>query len=262
MSTLPDDILVDVASKLWHDNIPLSFTSRYYVQRKRLLDLQTHYPGTLECNTSSFSLIVKRPEILEFLITLPLSQQCAEMVARCSAQVGNFDIVKQLENKISIDKISWHAAYGGYLDIVEWASNKGDDDFDHIAIYAAQGGHLDIVEWASQKGATNFNIMACSAAKSGHLSIVEWAIDKGATEFNWIANHAAFGGFGGIVKWLVAKGANDFNTISVSAARQGHISIVKWLSEKGIIDFNSIATNAAETGHLNAVEWELTISIL
>lgn len=316
--SLPEDILIKIALCTWKDNISLSRKAREYVQKKRLSDLQTLYPGILKANKKAFKLISNNFEALQFLVTLPLSHNCLNAVAITSAKRGYFNILKRTEHLGANDfhktakaaakgrhwdivnhvtnrfiniidnivksssedsderaaadaeklyflgKISNGAAQGGYFDTVKiaYASTTIDTegtfiDFDAAACKAAKRGDLNSVKLAVNKGEgiIDINSVAQNAAYGGYLDIIEWSMDQEDVIADDIAIHAARGGHFDIAKWAIEQGATVIDEVSRYAAKFGRFDIVKWSIDEGASDLEGIATFAAEGGHLNIVEW-------
>ena len=200
-----ENVLIEILSHLWVDQLYLSPQSRTYVQSKRLRDLERLYPGVLEGDTRAIDRLFKNPEAVEFFATLQESKRYVNRIATNAAYYGNMALLERMliRGANSFKWIAASAAKVGHFGIVQWAVKQGANDFNRIARAAAEGGHFEIIQWTIEKGANYFDWIAEFAARGGHLKIVQWAVEeKGACSFNGIVRHATDAGYPEIAQWI------------------------------------------------------------
>jgi hypothetical protein len=154
-------------------------------------------------------------------------------IAYGAAEGGHRDLVMEMVTEQGADnllQIALGAARHGHMDLVMDMIRRGVKDWDSIAYHAAQGGYMEIVEeMVDRYGANKLNMIACSAAENGHMNVVRAMIRRGVDDWNQIASCAAQGGYLDIVIDMIRQGADDWNYIAYGADIGGHKDIVEYI---------------------------------
>ena len=98
-----------------------------------------------------------------------------------SARRGQADNLKLLigYNKNFSAKITLGCAFGGHLELLQWARKNGCEMDRSVCAYAAKNGHLEVLQWARNNGC-EWDTRTCAyAALNGHLEVLQWARNNG-----------------------------------------------------------------------------------
>ena len=77
------------------------------------------------------------------------------------------------------EQISYCAARGGHLEVLQWLQQLGHALCHVIRRQAAAGGHLVVLQWTQEQG-WPWEVRICAAAaRNGHLAILRWARHHG-----------------------------------------------------------------------------------
>ena len=111
--------------------------------------------------------------------------------------------------------IAW-AAWGGHMEIVQYAVAQGDPkprNWSSFLAWAARGGHIEMVQYIAAQTDHQpiyWNTCIYEAAVWGHMEIVQYAIaaqrDPQQINWSWCALSAALGGHLEIVRYAVEHG--------------------------------------------------------
>ena len=77
------------------------------------------------------------------------------------------------------DVICAFAAFGGHVDVLDWARDRGCPWDEETCASAAEGGHLDVLRWARAKGCPWDEQTVDMAEEYGHEEIAAWARENG-----------------------------------------------------------------------------------
>jgi hypothetical protein len=131
------------------------------------------------------------------------------------------------------------AAREGYLNLVEWAKNKGYTwKKDDVCKTACVNGHLKIVFLALADRAQFSNEWIDYAVMNGHLNILEWAKSRLYTSSLKIQLFLAAKGDLNTLKKVVENRHNtpsDFMATAFAAEEKNQHLILAWLKEKKFI---------------------------
>ncbi|CAN0574190.1 unnamed protein product, partial [Ectocarpus sp. 12 AP-2014] len=95
---------------------------------------------------------------------------------------------------------------------------------------AVVGGFLPIVKWAHEKGQELDSTLLGTAAVHGHFELVKYIHFKGLREYSIAAIlHAALRGDLQTVKWLREKGYPWSDGICTLLARRGHLQALQYV---------------------------------
>jgi hypothetical protein len=125
------------------------------------------------------------------------------------------------------------ASYGGHLQCIHLAINKGASSWNCGLYEACQGGHRDVAEFMISKGANDRNWALYGACESGHRDLAEWMISKGADDWDCALYGACQGGHRKIAEWMITKGANNWNRGLYHACKSDHVHIASLMIQKG-----------------------------
>ncbi|AAK14428.1 unnamed protein product [Ectocarpus sp. 4 AP-2014] len=132
------------------------------------------------------------------------------------------------------------ASMGGQLDVLKWLF-PGDkwfpDQLDTSRLLvrnAVVGGFLPVVKWAHEKGQELDSALLGTAAVHGHFELVKYIHFKGLREYSIAAIlHAALRGDLRTVKWLREQGYPWSDGICMLLARRGHLQALKYVRDHG-----------------------------
>jgi hypothetical protein len=108
-----------------------------------------------------------------------------------------------------------HAAGGGRLEVLQWATANGCPWEKSTCWHAAKGGHLEVLQsmGGGEGERTNgcdvrgWDHTTCSlAAKGGHLTVLQWARANGCEWNATTCEQAAFEGHLEVLQWARTNG--------------------------------------------------------
>ena len=154
------------------------------------------------------------------------------------------------------ETILYCGVWGGYLDIVEYARQKGALDVDGGLCVSAGGNQMEIAQFFIQAGATNFDGALYTASSQGHIAMVEYLLQTGATNLDPSLVVASSRGHLDIVRTLVERetgGATDLNTALIMATKHRKALIVEYLIRAGATDVKPALLSATSKGYSSVV---------
>jgi hypothetical protein len=160
------------------------------------------------------------------------------------------------KNWVPIDRVSFEAAKGGYLNVLKW-SHKNSYPLSNICEAAADGGHLNVLRWARQNGCDWDELTCEAAAKGGHLDVLKWARKNGCKCYIMTCAGAAEGGHLNILKWLRFVGCEWDKWTCVSAASKGHLNVLQWARQNGCEWNRYVLEDAFKGGYLDVLDWAI-----
>lgn len=176
---------------------------------------------------------------------------------------GYLEILKRTkldEDNIYLNRIWYWAAFGGHMDILEWAREQ-EYQFDCLVCTgAAEGGHLNILKWAREKNYPWDSQVCVRAARNGHLDILKWARSNGCPWNSQTCEKAAKYGRFEVLQWAKSNGC-VLGDVRKYAANEGHLHILKYAKEQGMRIGNLTALRAARYGHLHVLKWTKEIGV-
>ena len=92
--------------------------------------------------------------------------------------------------------------------------------------YAVRNGYEKLAEDLLDQGANNYDDAMALAALNGYSDLVDLMLSRGATNYNQTMVQAASGGHEDIIDQMLALGATHIDQVVVLAAREGHWNIV------------------------------------
>ncbi len=260
--SLPIDVLNIITNKLAEQNatIPLRFVCKRIanlaaVKGERFSNSQMRNAAEMAIGGGFISLVRWYHDHLHY----PLKKESSYIAARS----GNVALLQWLCEK----GCPWHAgacpgaAYGGHLEVLQWAHANGfplqgsslaGASGGNLALlqwvrangcpwdeetcsYAAEGGHLAVLQWARANGCPWDEKTCANAAKGGHLAVLQWARTNGCPWDEGTCSAAAFGGHLAVLQWAYANGCRlyegngTYRSIYNSAQRHPHV--IQWLRE-------------------------------
>jgi len=159
---------------------------------------------------------------------LPIVEWVWDYATRLEAPVVEESVLQETLNQILLD-----ASEGGHSDVLEWAVNKGADDFNYAVWKAVRNGHPELLPRLLELGADDYDHVMQAASSQNYPLIVNDMLAKGATNYNSALSAAALGGNVAIFDQMLALGANDYGMPLGFAARGGHIDLVRRLVALG-----------------------------
>ena len=67
------------------------------------------------------------------------------------------------------------SAWGGNLEVLQWAREHGCEWDSRACMYAAAGGHLEVLQWVREQGGAWGDSTTLAAAECGHLEVLTWS---------------------------------------------------------------------------------------
>ena len=98
-----------------------------------------------------------------------------------AAKLGCLTALRNLLQRGHLDKmyICRCAAWGGHLEVLQWARENDCPWDEETCAFAAYGGHLEVLKWARENDCP-WNWETCAnAAEYGHLEVLQWARENG-----------------------------------------------------------------------------------
>ncbi|KAG5189319.1 hypothetical protein JKP88DRAFT_353151 [Tribonema minus] len=153
------------------------------------------------------------------------------------------------------ENLSWLAAEGGHLELLQWARANGGAWDEQTCSCAAGKGHLELLQWA-RANECPWNEQTCScAAAGGHLELLQWAR---ANAYPWdveTCSCAAAGGHLGLLQWARANGCPWDEQTCSCASGGGHLELLQWARANGCTWHEQTCTAAARAGHFDVLQW-------
>ncbi|KAK3243983.1 hypothetical protein CYMTET_46390 [Cymbomonas tetramitiformis] len=123
------------------------------------------------------------------------------------------------------------AAAGGYLGCCSGRESMAAPWPQHQV--AAFGGHLEVLQWAHEHGCPWNASTSRNAAYCGHLEVLQWVREHGCPWDASTCRNAAAGGHLEVLQWAREHGCPwDASTCQV-AAHGGHLEVLQWAREHG-----------------------------
>ena len=146
------------------------------------------------------------------------------------------------------------AAYGGHLEVLQWAHQHGCE-WDKFMCMRAAAGHLEVLQWARQNGCP-WNEWTCEgAAGAGHLEMLQWARQNGCPWHEETCRSAAWGGHLEVLQWARENGCPWDEETCALAADEGHLEMLQWARQNGCPWNSDTCAYAACGGHLEVLQW-------
>jgi hypothetical protein len=122
-----------------------------------------------------------------------------------AAKLGCLTALRNLLQRGHLDKtyICLCAAWGGHLQVLQWARENDCPWDEKTCKEAAKGGHLEVLKWAHENGCPWDENTCWAAAKGGHLETLKWARENGCP-------------------W-------NIETVRLNATNGSHLEMMKWL---------------------------------
>ncbi len=155
------------------------------------------------------------------------------------------------------------AARKGYLGILKWFKEEIGWTLDkRISFYAAQGGQLEVLQWLHSCGVPMDKQEACQeASANGHVEVVKWLVDSGDCRLKAITfTHFAQNGDLEMLKWLKDHKCPWNYWTTYNAAKNGHLEALIWLIDNGCPFRRENCLNASKK-HDSVVDWLLNITL-
>jgi len=125
------------------------------------------------------------------------------------------------------------AAFHGHLQFIKFMKSGGCPTVNtNIPHNAAYGGHVEIIQWAEQNGLHCTPETFRSAAAGGHIEILGWLRDKGCPQDAEAPVYAAYWGNLSVIEWLIENGC-PMDTSRTATAAEHHPHVYKFISECG-----------------------------
>ena len=101
--------------------------------------------------------------------------------AELAAILGCLTVLRNLLQRGHLDKtpVCQWAAWGGHLEVLQWARQNDCPWDEGTCSYAAKGGHLEVLQWARQNDCPWDEGTCWTAARYGHLEVLQWARQNG-----------------------------------------------------------------------------------
>lgn len=164
-----------------------------------------------------------------------------------------WDIILRSSNKSNLCEYS--AKYN-YLNILQWAIQKGYPITKKVYYYAAKNGNLEMLKWLRSKQYP-WNFEVCRGAVRHHnFDIIKWARSE---QYPW--NHDACksaekSGNLEMLKWIIKEGCVYYNYgIGYTAAKKGNLVMVKWIMDHCHSYNMSIMNGAGAGGQLHILQY-------
>jgi len=167
-----------------------------------------------------------------------VSHKAVEVAARC----GHLRILEYIwyVGSLCTQCACTGASKGGQLDVLKclfpgdkWLPDQLDTSR-LLVRNAVVGGFLPIVKWAHERGQELDSTLLGTAAVHGHFELVKYIHFKGLREYSIAAIlHAALHGDLRTVKWLREKGYPWSDGICTLLARRGHLQALKYVRSHG-----------------------------
>jgi hypothetical protein len=183
----------------------------------------------------------------------------------------------------SPDDLSYAAAYGGNLQVLEFLDAKGFSFGDDIYCGAIYGGNLHVVRWLYEldypwsdeifeMAVGNINVeglkwirdRGCPWDEGAYIAAIEandfeklkWLRDQGCPWDEDACFKAACEGKFDILRWLYDNGCpRDDTEMCLAAAAAGDIGILNWLREQGCKWNSNTCKRAAQYRNLDLLTW-------
>ena len=201
-----------------------------------------------------------------------------------AAYTGNLDILKLLcDGKgYAGAAVCAHAARGGHIETLIWASANGGVWSNWTLRLAADGGHLECFKYLLDNNCPSDSSTMGWAAAGGHLDIIKyaherrlpwshatcmWATKNGSLEClvflhengcPWGASttwHAAVSGQLQCLTYAITNGCQTDTSICAAAAKAGHLDVLTYLKTQGCTWNSDTTRHAAENGHLDCLQF-------
>jgi hypothetical protein len=166
-----------------------------------------------------------------------------------AAQTGNIEILKWL---IAINKlpanVSWHVAYSGNIDALEFIADAGYELNERTA-FAAATQSLTMLQWLRNRNCPWDQDVYYNAALGGHLDILNWALDHRcpiANKPKWLFGAAISSKRLDIVQWAFDRNSrwdsHAFDILGTSGTQE----IIRFCIEKGCMISNEVYATMAQ----------------
>jgi hypothetical protein len=251
--------------------------------------LYSRYPST-ECKISTVDKIIKIQNIslslpneiwinhilmfltcCEYNILKLVSKHVKNLVNYLIENNYNTNIIKNNCKFICIlSKITFNAAYEGYLSLLEWSRENGDTK-DYYAYYGAlKGSNKIVLKWLKKKEYSNKdanNEKLWYNAIKGGFSTMEWLreyspLPKIDDQPRKLFKICASTGDISIIEWFTSQGFILNGLVWRGATKRGHIHILEWIKnwdpdQKIKIDILECLKSASAKGHVHVLKWFL-----